>query len=145
MCCIFFRYATIRMNIAEIIKKSGLKATPQRKIVYEIMTELRHSPIDEITSKVRQQNPDITVSTVYRILDTFCDVGLLSKIKHPNGKWYFDITPSDHHHVFINDEVVDYMDSELTELVKKHLKGDLFENLEIEKISIRIIATKKYE
>ena len=131
------------MNIAEIIKKAGLKATPQRKIVYEIMTELRHCPIDEITSKVRQQNPDITVSTVYRILDAFCDVGLLSKVKHPNGKWYFDITSSDHHHVFINDEVIDYMDSELTELVKKHLKGDLFENLEIEKISIKIIATKK--
>jgi Fe2+ or Zn2+ uptake regulation protein len=131
------------MNLAEIIKKAGLKATPQRKIVYEIMTELRHSPIDEITEKVQQQNKEITLSTIYRILDSFCDVGLLSKLKHPNGKWYFDITPSDHHHVFANDEVMDYIDPELTALVKQHLKGEMFENLEIEKISIKIIATPK--
>ena len=80
------------MNIADIIKRAGLKATPQRKIVYEIMMELGHDPIDEITSKVQIQNPDITISTVYRILDAFCKVGLLSKVKHPNGKMYFDNT-----------------------------------------------------
>jgi len=131
------------MNTAAIIKKAGLKATPQRKIVYKIMMDLLHSPIDEITEKVQQQNSDITVSTVYRILDTFCDAGLISKFKHPNGKWYFDITPSDHHHIFTNDEVMDYVDAELTELVKRHLKSEQFENLEIEKISIKIIATPK--
>jgi Fe2+ or Zn2+ uptake regulation protein len=131
------------MNTAAIIKKAGLKATPQRKIVYKIMMDLLHSPIDEITEKVQQQNSDITVSTVYRILDTFCDAGLISKFKHPNGKWYFDITPSDHHHIFTNDEVMDYVDAELTELVNRHLKSKQFENLEIEKISIKIIATPK--
>ena len=51
------------MNTGEIIKKAGLKATPQRKMVYELMTELRHSPIDEIIARIQQQNPEITVST----------------------------------------------------------------------------------
>jgi Fe2+ or Zn2+ uptake regulation protein len=132
------------MDTGEIIKRAGLKATPQRKIVYEVMSELRHSPIDEIIAKVQQSHPEITVSTVYRILDAFCEVGLLSKIKHPEGKDYFDVTPSEHHHVFVNDEAIDYIDPELTELVKKHLKeGDLFKQLDIEKISIQIIAKIK--
>ena len=131
------------MNIVEVIKKTGLKATPQRKMVYELMTKLCHSPIDEIIARVQQQNPEITVSTVYRILDSFCEAGLLSKVKHPNGKYYFDITSSDHHHVFINNEMIDYIDPELTEVIKKHLKGDLFKHLDIEKISIQIIANSK--
>ena len=131
------------MDIREIIKKTGLKATPQRKIVYGLMMELKHSPIDEITARVRQQNPDITVSTIYRILDTFCDVGLLSKIKHPHGKWYFDITPDDHHHVFTNNEVIDYIDPQLTELIRQHLKGELFTHADIAKITVQVIVNNK--
>ena len=131
------------MNIGEIIKKAGLKATPQRKIVYGLMTKLRHSPIDEIIAKVKQQNPEITVSTVYRIMDMFCKAGLLSKMNHPNGKIYYDITPSEHHHVFKDYEVIDYIDPELTELIKNHLKGDLFKDSDIEKISIQIFVNNK--
>ena len=129
--------------MVEIIKKAGLKATPQRKIIYELMTKSGHSPIDEIIAKVRQQNPEITVSTAYRILDTFCKAGLLSKMNHPNGKCYYDITPSEHHHVFKDNEVIDYIDPELTELIKNRLKGDLFKDSNIEKISINIIITDK--
>ena len=131
------------MNIGEVIKKTGLKATPQRKMVYEIMTELRHSPIEDILTRVRQQNPEITISTVYRTLDTFCQAGLLSKINHPGGKCFYDITRSEHHHVFKDIEVIDYIDPELTKIIMNNLKGDLFKDLEIEKISVAIIATHK--
>ena len=132
-----------QMNIVEIIKKTGLKATPQRKMVYELMTELHHSSIDEIIARMRQQNPEITVSTVYRILDLFCEVGLLSKLKHPNGKWFFDITTTEHHHVYTDNEVIDYVDPELTELIKNRLKDNLLKHLNIEKISIQIITNNK--
>ncbi|MDR2147364.1 MAG: transcriptional repressor [Tannerella sp.] len=131
------------MNTGEIIKKAGLKATPQRKMLYELMTKSGHSPIDEIVAALQQQSPEFTVSTVYRILDSFCRAQLLSKTNHPNGKCYYDITPVDHHHIFADREVIDYMDPELTELIKSHLKGDLFKQMEIEKISIQIIANYK--
>ena len=133
----------MKMNTGEIIKKAGLKATPQRKMVYEIMMKLGHSPIDEIITQVQQQNPEITLSTVYRILDMFYKAGLLSRMNHPNGKCYYDITPSAHHHVFKDDQVIDYIDPELTELIKNQLKGDLFNELEIEKISIQIFVNNK--
>jgi Fe2+ or Zn2+ uptake regulation protein len=132
------------MNSGEIIKKAGLKVTPQRTMVYELMMELGHCPIDEIIARIWKQNPEVTVSTVYRILDTFCEVGLILKIINPNGKCYFDITPTEHPHVFINNEVIDYIDPELTEILQKRLKeSDLFKDLDIGKISIQIIANKK--
>ena len=130
------------MNTGEIIKKAGLKATPQRKIVYEVMLELGHTSIDEIIARVQQRNPEITVSTVYRILSSFCEAKLLARIKHPGGKDYFDITPSEHYHIFVNNDVIDYIDPDLMEVIKKRLKeNDLFKNLDIEKISIQIVAT----
>jgi Fe2+ or Zn2+ uptake regulation protein len=133
------------MNAREIIKKAGLKATPQRKIIYELMVEVGHSSIDAIIARVQQQNPEITVSTVYRILDTFCKANLLSKMNHPSGKCYYDITPTEHHHIFKDNEVIDYSDLELTEIVKNHLKSDLFKELDIEKITIQIFVNNKKE
>ena len=129
------------MTTGELIKKAGLKATPQRKMVYEIMKELGHSSIDEVISRVQQQNPEITVSTVYRITDTFCEAGLLSKMKHSSEKAYYDITTEEHYHVFTDKGVIDYFDPALTEMIRNHLKGELFNDITIEKISINIIAS----
>lgn len=131
------------MDIGNIIKEAGLKVTPQRKMLYEIIMRLGHGTIDEIITKVKEENPDITLSTVYRILESFCDAKILSRVNHPNGKSYFDITPYYHHHVIVDNELIDYSDSELTELIKQHLKGKMFENLDIDKITVQIIANKK--
>ena len=131
------------MMFGEIIKKAGLKVTPQRLMVYKLMTELEHCSIDEIIARVQQQNPEVTVSTIYRILDTFCEVGLLLKIINSEGKCCFDITPMEHYHIFANNEIIDYIDPELTEIIKKRIKNnDLYKHLDIEKISIQITANK---
>jgi Fe2+ or Zn2+ uptake regulation protein len=110
-------------------------------MVFQLMTVLRHGSIDEIIARARQKNPEITVSTVYRILDAFFEAGLLSKIRHPDGKYYYDITMAAHHHVFIDNEMIDYIDPSLTELIRKRLKGDLFKHLNIEKISVQIVVS----
>ncbi|MBD8388319.1 Fur family transcriptional regulator [Dysgonomonas sp. BGC7] len=131
------------MDVTNIIKNAGLKITPQRRIVYEVMTKLGHGTIDEVISEVQKQNPNITISTVYRILDSFCEVKLLSRVNHPNGKCYIDITPSDHHHIFTDEELIDYTDPELTELIKRYLDEKLCKKLDIDKISVQIIANLK--
>ena len=129
------------MKIAKILNEAGLKATPQRKMIYELMTESGHSSIDEIIARVKQQSPEITTSTIYRILDSFCKAGLLSKFNHPNGKTFYDITPTDHHHILMDNEIIDYIDPELTTLIKNHLKETSFKQLDsIEKISIQIVV-----
>ena len=131
------------MNIVEIIKKAGLKATPQRKMVYEIMAKAGHCSIDEIIEKIQQQNPEVTISTVYRILDSFCEAGLVSKMGCPNGKCYYDVNIFDHPHIIKNNQIVDYMDAELMTLIKNHLKEKKFQHLDdIQKIIAQIILKK---
>ena len=74
-------------------KDAGLKITPQRKVVYEVMMELRHAAIDEIIKCVQSKDNQITISTIYRILDSFCKANLLSLVFHPEeGKIYYDLS-----------------------------------------------------
>lgn len=128
------------METIEDIKNAGLRITPQRKAVYEAMIELRHATIDEIIKKVQSQDSEITVSTVYRILDSFCAANLLSLVFHPDmGKSYYDITVSEHHHVFKGQQIVDYIDDGLTALIRQYLKENDFASEDIGKVQVQII------
>lgn len=127
------------MESTEIIKNAGLKITPQRKVVYQVMMELRHAAIDEIIKCVQSKDNEITISTIYRILDSFCKANLLSLVFHPEvGKSYYDITVTEHHHIFEGESILDYMDEGLTELIRQYLKEKNFASVGISRIQVQI-------
>ena len=131
------------METIDNIKLAGLRITPQRKAVYEAMMELRHASIDEIIKKVQSKDGEMTVSTIYRILNSFCTANLLSNIFNPDaGKSYYDITDAEHHHVFKGEQVMDYMDDELTAMIRKYLKDKNFASEDIEKVQVQIIINE---
>ena len=128
------------METIENIKQAGLRMTPQRKTVYEAMMELHHAGIDEIIKKVQSMDSEMTVSTIYRILDSFCAANLLSLVFNPDvGKSYYDITVKEHHHVFKGQKIMDYMDDGLTALIRKYMKEKKFAPEDIEKVQVQII------
>ena len=132
------------MNINDKMRSKGLKATPQRRVLYETVCELRHAPIEEIIVKVQLVNPEITVSTIYRILNSFCDHDLLAKVSHPSGKIYYDINLHEHHHIITSDqELIDLNDPELTELIRQRVLDQIGGHSQIDKISIQIMTSKK--
>ena len=112
------------MEGTDKIREAGLKLTPQRKAVYEAMTELRHAPIEEIISCVQSKDKEITLSTVYRILDSFCKAGLLSLVCHPDtGKCYYE-------------------DPELTRMIQQYLESKNLVSDDIDKIQVQITFNK---
>ena len=115
-----------KTDITQAIKTAGLKVTPQRRTVYEVMQELRHASVDTVIEKVRERNPDITVSTIYRILDSFCRAKVLSSV-------------GNHHHLFDGQKIADYDDPELTRLIYRYLAGKLPGDTNIDKIQVQII------
>ena len=125
------------------IREAGLKLTPQRKVVYEAMMELRHAPIETIISCVQSKDKEITLSTVYRILDSFCKAGVLALVCHPEtGKCYYDITVHGHHHLFDGQQIMDYEDPELTRLIQQYLESKNLVSADIGKIQVQIILNK---
>ena len=125
------------------IKEAGLKLTPQRREVYEAMMQLRHATVEDIIERVQSRNKEVTVSTIYRILDSFCSANILSFIYHPDtGKCYYDITVAEHHHLFEGTTIEDYADSELSRLIREYLERKNFAVEEIGKIQVQVTLKK---
>ena len=132
------------MNTSEKMRSKGLKATTQRIIVYNIIWGLRHASIEEIITKVQQTNPEITISTIYRILKSFCDKQLLGMISHPNGKTYYDVNTHEHHHIITSEEeLIDIDDPELTQLIRERVSEQIGKKINIDKISIQILTSTR--
>lgn len=132
------------MEIREKIKNVGLKATPQRRAIYEVMQELCHCSIDEIIARIREEHPDVTVSTVYRIMDSFCDTGLITKFANADGKTIYDITSGIHHHIHTSDdEYLDITDKQLSDLIRRRVLSQIPEGEIIDRISIQVTTKRK--
>ena len=133
------------MKTTDTIRKAGLKMTPQRRAVYEAMMELRHAPIEAIIAKVQSKDKEMTLSTIYRVLDSFCKAGILSLVCHPEtGKCNYDITVHEHHHLFDGEQIMDYDDAELTRLIRQYLESHNIPADDIEKIQVQITLNKSF-
>ena len=131
----------------EIIREAGLRVTPQRRLVYETMLELRHATIDDISTFVAGKDSRINLSTVYRIVETFCNAHLLTMVFHPStGKCFYDITVAEHHHFFDGVRVIDFSDPLLSEIIKNYLKvSGRYSSLDVDKIQVQITVADKSE
>ncbi|MCF0209430.1 MAG: transcriptional repressor [Bacteroidaceae bacterium] len=127
------------MEDIENIKAAGLKMTPQRIAVYRTMMTLRHAKLEQIVESLKAEYSNLTLSTVYRVLESFCKAGVLSLVCHPEtGECYYDITVKNHHHLFNGSEIVDYRDEELTSLVREFIQTKRPDLKDIEKIQVQI-------
>ena len=109
------------------------------------MMELRHAPIEAIIAKVQSKDKEMTLSTIYRVLDSFCKAGILSLVCHPEtGKCNYDITVHEHHHLFDGEQIMDYDDAELTRLIRQYLESHNIPAADIEKIQVQITLNKSF-
>lgn len=131
------------MEKVDKIRDAGLRLTPQRKSIYEVMMRLGHATMDEIVAEVQKKDSSMTLSTVYRILDSFHEAGLLSLVFHPEtGRCYYDVSVTEHHHVFDGKQITDYADPELTRMIREYLRRRHFDPEVIEKIQVQITLNK---
>lgn len=80
-------------------KEHGLKVTPQRVAVYEILIESeKHLTADELYRIVRKRFPNISLDTVNRTLITFARIGLVDIIEGFGSSRRYDANLRSHHH-----------------------------------------------
>ncbi len=123
----------------------GIKATHQRLVVYDSLQKMRfHPSAEEVYSLIHPENPSISLATVYNTLDSFVEARLITKVSSEEGKSRYDFNITDHHHIHLTntDEIIDYHDPELQELIIAHLKKKQLENLVISDLRLHIKAQK---
>jgi Fur family ferric uptake transcriptional regulator len=84
---------------ADDLKSSGLKATLPRIKILEVFqkAEQRHMTAEDVFKALLQENSDIGLATVYRVLMQFEQAGLLTRSHFESGKSVFELNEGQHH------------------------------------------------
>ena len=135
-----------KQDIAAKLSEKGLRVTPQRIAVFHAITQLNNHPTAEnIIQYIREHHPNISVGTVYKVLESFIENSLLKKVKTEYGIMRYDPIPHNHHHLFCEetDRIEDYEDENLDELISDYFKNKGIENFNIQNIQLHITGNFK--
>ncbi len=133
------------MEIKNLLMQASLKATHQRVVILGIVLGCKNHPSTEfIYELTRKQIPSISLATVYKTLETFSSSSLISKALTIEGQTRYDPNLNAHGHIYSvnSNEIIDYVDDELNNLISNFFKQKKVKNFHIKKISLNIIGDK---
>ncbi|MDO6568055.1 ferric iron uptake transcriptional regulator [Alteromonas sp. 1_MG-2023] len=81
------------------LKKAGLKVTLPRLKILQILQEPenQHISAEDVYKILIEQDEEIGLATVYRVLNQFDDAGILNRHHFEGGKSVFEISHKEHH------------------------------------------------
>jgi Fur family peroxide stress response transcriptional regulator len=132
------------MDLSDIrnkLSEKGLKITPQRIVVLQAIHTLNNHPTaDMVIEHIKELHPNIAVGTVYKILETFVQKGLIAKVKTDKDSKHYDATMENHHHLYCTDseKIEDYFDDELNNLLQEYFANKSIPGFEIEDVKLQI-------
>ena len=123
----------------KLIEK-GLRITPQRLSILEAIYNINHPTADDIIKYIRQEHSNIATGTVYKVLDTFLQKGLIKKITTDKDIIRYDGLLIHHHHLYSSENILikDYVDEELDKIITDYFKKKRIKDFKIEDISLQI-------
>src|SRR6266480_1668376 len=90
-----------KMPITERLATSGLRLTPQREHVYNVLIEERdHPTAEQVFLRAKKDMPDISMATVYNCLDALVTSGLVKQVNLDRGATRFCPNMHEHCHFY---------------------------------------------
>lgn len=133
-------------HIKELLTEAGLKAThPRIAVLHELMRQEGHPNAEALHESIRENNPSISLGSVYRILEKFVEANLAVRVATKNGTRRYDANREPHSHIYsVNtEEIQDYYDAELNEMIKDYFERKRILNFKITDIKLQINGEKK--
>src|SRR3972149_11381421 len=88
------------MSCLTILKQKGMRLTPQRRLIVELIHEnVAHLTAEDIIRHVRARMPGINKSTVYRTLELLERSGCVYKSELDDRVIYHHAEEGHHHHL----------------------------------------------
>ena len=95
--------ATQAVTLTQRLTDSGLRSTPQREVIYQVILAKRdHPTAEEIFARVKLLMPTISFATVYNCLDTLVQCGLIKQVNSVREPSRY--CPNLHEHAHFHDE-----------------------------------------
>ena len=129
----------------ETLSGIGLKVTQQRLVIFEALVEAENHPTaEEVYEKTKKRNPSISLGTVYKTLEIFVNKGLINRVNTSKGNMRYDGIIENHNHIYFRNtnEIMDFKDDHLSELIANYLKGRKITNFDIKDIRLHITGDK---
>jgi Fur family peroxide stress response transcriptional regulator len=136
-----------KKEIANKLSEKGLRVTPQRIAILNAIIKLNsHPTAEKIIEYIKKNHPNISMGTVYKVLDSFVEKNLLKKVKTEDGIMRYDPSQSNHHHLYCkeSDRIEDYEDKKLDELIMSYFNKNGIKNFKIQDIQLQITGTFKH-
>jgi len=125
----------------EKLQEIGLKVTPQRVAIYEAIVKLKnHQTAENVIEYIKLNHPNISIGTVYKVLDSLVENELLKKVKTEKDIMRYDAVLSNHHHLYCaeTDRIEDYEDENLNKLINEFFKKKKIKNFKVQEIKLQI-------
>lgn len=136
----------LRDKILSLLTGSGLKITPQRMAVLEVLLASKNHPTAESIHKlVLTSIPGISATTIYNTLDTFVVKGLVKRVQTEADVMRYEPVTEHHHHLYSSesDRMEDYFDPELDKLLIEYFNNKEIGNFRISEIRLQLMGDFK--
>jgi len=85
-------------EVRQLLRERGLRWTPQRRLLVEVLAGTDgHITGAELVERCREQDEEVTPSTVYRTLDVLEEIGLICHAHGLDGREEFHVMPTHEH------------------------------------------------
>ena len=86
-------------ELIDQLRRCGLRATSQRlTILKALRADRTHPSAEELFERLRPHHATLSLSTVYKTLQTLAQKGVLQTIDSGPGRQRFEGSPAPHHH-----------------------------------------------
>ena len=119
-----------QQQLKVVCRSRGIILTPQRQAIMRALTARRdHPTADQLYDDLSSQMPGMSRTTVYRVLETFVNLGLVRKVDSRASKAHFDADVSRHPHLVCLGcgKVCDFQDRDFGLLRPPTMTDDGFE------------------
>ena len=84
----------------ELCEQNGLAVTHQRQVIWETLAAMHGHPTPEaVYDAVRKRVPSISLATVYKNVNTFVGLGMISEVSLHHGQTRIETNMHPHHHL----------------------------------------------
>ncbi len=124
----------MEIDPVEILRKKGLKVTPQRLAVLKLLSKGGHYSGEQIFEELKKNEPSISLSTVYNALEALETAGIINSFE-ANGITWYEMRRNPHVNVICEDknEIID-VDINLEEIIQQ------LKNKGINVINLSVVA-----
>jgi len=102
----------------ELCRQRGISVTMQRRVILEaVLLREDHPSADQIFDIVKEKIPQVSRTTIYRVLDTLVELGSIRRVCQ-TGSVRFDGKVDRHHHLLCTQcgKILDLHDTKLNEI-----------------------------